>query len=51
MPTFTVTVTFTTDPDSDEHLQNKQAIRDEARSWFESLRAVVHAVAVRQKDK
>ena len=43
-------LTFTVDPDSDE-LHDEQSIRDEARSWFESLRATVHAVTVRQEDK
>ncbi len=47
MTTYTVTVTFTPDPD-DEHLRDEQAIRDEITSWLESLRAVVHAVTVQE---
>jgi|KBSMisStaDraftv2_1062788.scaffolds.fasta_scaffold512959_2 hypothetical protein len=51
MPTFTVTVTLTTHPDTDAHLRDEQAIRDEVRSWFESLRATVQTVTVRPKGK
>lgn len=42
---FTVTITFTTHPDS-EHLGDQQEIRDEVQSWLESLRATVHAITV-----
>ena len=47
--TYVVEITFTVEPHF-EHLQNEQAIRDEARSWFESLGATVHAVEVRAAD-
>ena len=46
--TYTVTVTFTVRPDTDEHLQDERAIRDEVDSWFASLDAEVHAVAVQR---
>ena len=45
--TFTITVTLTIRPDTDEHLRDEQAIRDEVQSWFESLRATVHAITIR----
>ena len=35
----TVVVTFTVTEDTDEHLQNEQAIKDEFTSWLESLKA------------
>jgi len=47
--TYTVSVTFTVGERTDEHLRDEQASRDEARSWFESLRATVHTVTVRQE--
>ncbi len=47
---YTVTVTFTVHPDTDDHLQNEQAIRDEVESWFESLDATVQSVNVRPAD-
>jgi hypothetical protein len=46
MLTFTVTVTFTTDHDSDEHLRDEQAIRDEFQSWLENLKATVKSIEV-----
>lgn len=48
MPTFTVTVTFTVDHDSDEHLKDRRAVRDELRSWLESLKATVVKVEVKE---
>ena len=51
MPTFTVTVRFTTPLDSDDHLRDEQAIRDEVQSWLESLRATVHGVTIHRGDK
>jgi hypothetical protein len=44
--TFTVTVTFTTDHDSDEHLRDEQAIRDEFQSGLENLKATVNSIEV-----
>ena len=49
MPTFTVTVTFTTDHNTDEHLRDEQAIADEQRSWLDSLRATVQTAVVREQ--
>ena len=46
--TYTVTVTFTVRPDTDEHLQDERVIRDEVDSWFASLDADVHSVAVQR---
>jgi hypothetical protein len=43
-------VVFTVDAGSDEHLQDQQAIRDEAASWIESLDATVHGVTVRKAE-
>ena len=43
-------VIFTVAPGSDEHLQDQQAIRDEAESWLTSLDAKVHGVNVRKAD-
>ncbi len=48
--TYTVTVTFTVRPDTDEHLQDERAIRDEVESWIASLDADVHSVAVQRKE-
>jgi hypothetical protein len=48
MPKFTVTITFTAIA-SNEHLRDEKTIRDEAQSWFESLRANVLAVTVRRE--
>jgi hypothetical protein len=48
--TYTLLVIFTVDPCSDEHLQDPQAIRDEAESWLSSLDATVHGVNVRKAD-
>jgi len=44
--TYTVTATFTTDDDSDEHLRTTQTIEDEIRAWLESLKADVTAITV-----
>ncbi len=46
--TYTVEVTLTVYPHTDEHLQNEQAIRDEVESWFASLDATVDKVTVRR---
>ena len=48
--TYTLLVIFTVDPDTDEHLQDQQAIRDEAESWLASLDATVHGVNIRKAD-
>jgi len=48
--TYTLLVIFTVDPSTDEHLQDTQAIRDEAESWITSLDATVHGVSVRKAD-
>ena len=48
--TYAMLVIFTVHPDSDENLQDQQAIRDEARSWIESLGANVEGVSVRKAD-
>jgi|KBSSwiS6_1023812.scaffolds.fasta_scaffold309048_1 hypothetical protein len=49
--TFTLVVTFTvTDPDRDG-LRDEQAIRDEVRSWLESLRAQVRKLSVRRESQ
>ncbi len=47
---YTVTVTLTVHPDTDEHLQNEQAIRGEVESWLASLHATVQSVNVRPAD-
>ena len=47
----TISVTFTVHPDTDEHLQHEQAIRDELTSWLESLKAVVQSVTVHLERK
>ena len=48
--TYAMLVIFTVDAGSDEHLQDVQAIRDEAASWISSLDATVHGVSVRPAD-
>jgi len=48
--TYALLVVFTVYARSDEHLQDQQAIRDEARSWIESLDANVHGVCVRRAE-
>ena len=48
--TYAMLVIFTVDANSDEHLQDQQAIRDEAESWIASLDATVHGVSVRKAD-
>ncbi len=47
--TYTLLVIFTLAPNSDEHLQDQQAIRDEAETWLTSFDATVH-VNVRKAD-
>ena len=46
--TYTLEVTLTVYPHTDEHLQNEQAIRDEVESWLASLDATVNKVTVRR---
>ena len=48
--TYALLVIFTVDPSADEHLQDQQAIRDEAESWLTSLDATVHGVNIRKAD-
>jgi hypothetical protein len=48
--TYTMLVIFTVHPDSDQNLHDQQAIRDEARSWLESLDATVHGVNIRKAE-
>ncbi len=48
--TYAMLVIFTVDARSDAHLQDTQAIRDEAESWIASLDATVHGVSVRKAD-
>ncbi len=48
--TYTMLVIFTVHPDSDPQLEDQQAIRDEARSWLESLDATVHGVSIRKSE-
>jgi hypothetical protein len=48
--TYTLLVIFTVDQNADEHLQDQQAIRDEAASWLEGLNANVRGVSVRKAD-
>ena len=48
--TYALLVIFTVDARSDEHLQDQQAIRDEAESWISGLDATVHGVSVRKAD-
>jgi hypothetical protein len=48
--TYALLVVFTVDARSDEHLQDQQAIRDEATSWIESLDATVQGVCVRAAE-
>jgi hypothetical protein len=49
--TYTATVTFTVTEDTDEHLQNEQAIKDEITSWLEDLKADVKDVTVKEKKR
>jgi hypothetical protein len=49
--TYTVVVKFMVTDDSDEHLHDAQAIRDEVTSWLEGLGATVHAVTVHQEGE
>ena len=48
--TYALLVIFTVDPRTHEHLQDQQAIRDEAESWLTSLDATVHGVNIRKAD-
>lgn len=48
--TYNVTVTFTVDPNTDEHLQSEQGIEDEFHSWLEGLKATVETVTVHQAE-
>ena len=48
--TYTLLVIFTVAPGSDEHLQDQETIRDEAKTWLTSLDATVHGVNVRKAD-
>ena len=48
--TYTLLVVFTVDPCAGEHLQDQQAIRDEAARWLASLDATVHGVNIRKAD-
>ena len=48
---YTLTVTFSTDEDTDEHLQTPQEVEDEITSWLESLKATVQAVTVHVEGK
>lgn len=48
--TYAMLVVFTVDARSDEHLQDVQAIRDEAKSWITGLDATVQGVCVRKTD-
>ena len=48
--TYALLVIFTVAPGFDEHLQDQQAIRDEAESWLTSLDAKVHGVNLRKAD-
>ena len=48
--TYTLLVIFTVDPGTDTHLQDQQAIRDEAESWLAGLDATVHGVSTRKAD-
>ena len=46
--TYALLVIFTVHPDGDQHLDDQQAIRDEAQSWLESLDATVQGVNIRK---
>jgi hypothetical protein len=48
--TYAMLVVFTVDARSDEHLQDVQAICDEAKSWIAGLDATVQGVCVRKTD-
>lgn len=48
--TYAMLVIFTVDAGSHENLQDQQRMRDEARSWLESLDATVEGVSVRKAD-
>ena len=47
--TYTLEVTLTVYPHTDEHLQNEQAIRDEVESWLASLDATVDEISVQRR--
>jgi hypothetical protein len=46
MTTHAVTVLFTVDDHTDEHLSTPEAVKDEVRSWLEHLGAVVARIQV-----
>ncbi len=48
--TYAMLVIFTVHQESDQSLQDRQAIRDEAQSWLESLGASVHGTCIRKTD-
>jgi hypothetical protein len=48
--TFTLLVVFTVDEHTGDTLRDVGTIRDEARSWLESLDADVRGVSVRPAD-
>jgi hypothetical protein len=48
--TYAMLVIFTVHPDSDDNLQDQQAIRHEAQSWLESVGATVHGVNIRKTE-
>ena len=48
--TYSLLVIFTVVPSTDDHLQDQQSIRDEAKSWLASLDATVHGVNIRKAD-
>ena len=47
--TYTVEVTLTVYPHTDEHLRNERAIRDEVESWLTSLDATVDEISVQRR--
>ena len=49
--TYTVTVRFAVDAESDEHLQTAQGIQDEITSLLTWLDANVESVTVEQEEK
>ena len=47
--TYTVEVTLTVYPHTDEHLRNERAIRDKVESWLTSLDATVDEISVQRR--
>ena len=45
---YTVELTLTVYPHTDEHLQNELAIRNEVESWLASLDATINRLTVRR---